>query len=404
MKQGWEIKRLSEIGKVYNGNSINEKVKKDNYSDLEDGFPYIATKDISYESEIDYDNGIKIPFVEKSSFKTAPKNTVLICAEGGSAGRKIGFTNQDVCFGNKLFALTTDKNVESRYVYYYYFSETFQKHFAVELAGIIGGVSMNKFKNLEIPLPSLPEQKRIIDILDEAFSLIAKAKSNAEKNLKNTKELFESYLLGVFENKGKDWEQKTLGEVCEISSKLIDPKKAEFQNLIHIGAGNIESQKGTLKDLKTAKEENLISGKFLFDESMILYSKIRPYLMKVVNCEFEGLCSADIYPLLPFKGKITKTFLYHLLLTKDFTNYAILGSQRAGMPKVNREHLFNYRFYLPSIITQQEIVQKLDVLSVESIKLESIYKQKINDLEELKKSILQKAFSGELKREKINVV
>ena len=61
MKQGWEIKKLAEIGKVYNGNSINEKVKKDNYSDLEDGFPYIATKDVSYESEIDYDNGIKIP-------------------------------------------------------------------------------------------------------------------------------------------------------------------------------------------------------------------------------------------------------------------------------------------------------------------------------------------------------
>ena len=64
---------------------------------------------------------------------------------------------------------------------------------------------------------------------------------------------------------------------------------------------------------KTAKEENLISGKFLFDESMILYSKIRPYLMKVVNCEFQGLCSADIYPLVPIKEKMTKDFLYHLL-------------------------------------------------------------------------------------------
>ena len=201
MKQGWEIKRLSEIGVVYNGNSINEKVKKDNYSDLDNGFPFIATKDISYESEIDYDNGIKIPFAEKSSFKTAPKNTVLICAEGGSAGRKIGFTNQEVCFGNKLFALATNKNIESRYVFYYYFSETFQKQFAVELAGIIGGVSMNKFKELEIPLPPLPEQQRIVAILDEAFAAIATAKANAEQNLKNAKELFESYLQGVFENK-----------------------------------------------------------------------------------------------------------------------------------------------------------------------------------------------------------
>ncbi|NBW72268.1 MAG: restriction endonuclease subunit S, partial [Flavobacteriia bacterium] len=83
LPKGWEIKQLSEIGKVYNGNSINEKVKKVNYTDLKDGLPFIATKDISYESKIDYNNGIKIPFEEKSSFKTAPKHTVLICAEGG---------------------------------------------------------------------------------------------------------------------------------------------------------------------------------------------------------------------------------------------------------------------------------------------------------------------------------
>ncbi|MES0491248.1 MAG: restriction endonuclease subunit S [Leptospirales bacterium] len=243
---------------------------------------------------------------------------------------------------------------------------------------------------------SLPEQKRIVSILDKAFAVIAKAKSNAEQNLKNAKELFESYLQSVFENKGNEWEEKTLGEVCEISSKLIDPRKPEFQNLIHIGAGNIESQKGTLLELKTAKEENLISGKFLFDESMVLYSKIRPYLMKVVNCDFQGLCSADIYPLSPSKKKMTKDFLYHMLLSKDFTEYAILGSERAGMPKVNRNHLFAYKLYLPTLKTQQTIVAKLDALSVETKKLETIYQQKLNDLDELKKSILQKAFSGEL--------
>ncbi len=111
----------------------------------------------------------------------------------------------------------------------------------------------------------------------------------------------------------------------------------KFQNLIHIGAGNIESNKGTLIDLKTAKEENLISGKLQFDETMALYSKIRPYLKKIVKCDFRGLCSADIYPLTPFEENITKEFLYYLLSSNHFTNYAIEGSQRAGMPKVNRK-------------------------------------------------------------------
>ena len=196
MKQGWVKKKLSEIGKVFNGNSINEKVKKDKYAGIDDGLPFIATKDVGFDSVIDYENGVRIPFTEKEQFKIAPSNTPLICAEGGSAGRKIGFTNQDVCFGNKLFALVPNKNVESKFLFYYYFSSSFQMHFSTEMAGIIGGVSMNKFKDIEIPLPPLPEQQRIVSILDEAFAAIDKAKANAEQNRKNAKELFESYLQG----------------------------------------------------------------------------------------------------------------------------------------------------------------------------------------------------------------
>jgi type I restriction enzyme S subunit len=196
---------------------------------------------------------------------------------------------------------------------------------------------------------------------------------------------------------GDDWEEKRLDDVCEITSKLIDPKESQYQEVIHIGAGNIVSEKGTLVDLQTAKEENLISGKFLFDESMVLYSKIRPYLKKIVKCNFKGLCSADIYPLVPFKEKMTQSFLYHLLSSYYFTEYAIEGSQRAGMPKVNRKHLFSYSFSCPPIEEQKQIVEKLDALSLETKKLEAIYTQKIADLEEMKKSILQKAFSGKLK-------
>lgn len=91
MKRDWEIKRLSEVGKIFNGNSINEKVKKDNYAGVDKGLPFIATKDVGFDTIIDYENGVKIPFNEKDNFKIAPKNTPIICAEGGSAGRKIGW-------------------------------------------------------------------------------------------------------------------------------------------------------------------------------------------------------------------------------------------------------------------------------------------------------------------------
>jgi len=129
---------------------------------------------------------------------------------------------------------------------------------------------------------------------------------------------------------------------------------------------------------------------------MVLYSKIRPYLMKVVRPGFNGLCSADIYPLFPIHDRITRDYLFYLLLTQNFTEYAIKGSGRAGMPKVNREHLFAFNFLLPPIKEQKSIVARLDALSVETKKLEVIYSQRLADLEELKKSVLKKAFGGKL--------
>ncbi len=398
MKQNWEIKRLGDVVEFQRGLTYSKKDEVD-FSDnvvLRSNNVDLFRNQLDF-SELKYINSsIEIP-----ENKKVKKGSLLICTANGSKRHlgKVALIDDDYnyAFGGFMGLINPKQKLDSKFLFYLMTSDNYKK-FINELSD---GANINNLKfgdlgQFEITLPPLPEQQRIVAILDEAFAAIAKAKANAEKNLKNARELFESYLQGVFENKGEDWEEKSLGDVCKISSKLIDPKISEYQNLIHIGAGNIESQKGTLIGLKTAKEENLISGKFLFDESMVLYSKIRPYLMKVVNCKFQGLCSADIYPLVPIKEKMTKNFLYHLLLTKNFTDYAILGSQRAGMPKVNREHLFAFKFELPPIKEQQIIIQKLDALSAETKKLEAIYQQKINDLEELKKSVLQKAFSGEL--------
>jgi type I restriction enzyme S subunit len=401
MKQGWEIKRLSEIGKVYNGNSINEKVKRDNYSDLDNGFPFIATKDISYENLIDYDNGIKIPFAEKSSFKTAPKNTVLICAEGGSAGRKIGFTNQEVCFGNKLFALATNKNIESRYVYYYYFSETFQKHFAVELAGIIGGVSMNKFKDLEIPLPPLPEQQSIVTILDEAFAAINKAKVNAEQNLKNAKELFESYLQGVFENKGDNWEEKTLGEIADVEYGYTD-KSTEEGDYRYIRITDIDKNGELILDDKKYIKHSKEAEGFIIQDNDLLMARTGATFAKVLlyNGD-EPSVFASYLIRIKFKEKIENALYWHFTKTKYYWEQANSLQSGAAQPHFNGAAVKQVIFSYPKSTKEQKVlIEKFETLSVETKKLEAIYQTKINDLEELKKSVLQKAFSGELKTAK----
>ncbi len=130
--------------------------------------------------------------------------------------------------------------------------------------------------------------------------------------------------------------------------------------MIHVGGANIESATGKLINLMTAKQEALKSGKFVFDDSMVLYSKIRPYLMKVARPEFQGLCSADIYPLSPDITRLDRNYLYHLLLSAEFTEFAVSGSARAGMPKVNRDHLFTFQFQLPPLSEQKRIVGILD--------------------------------------------
>ena len=126
----------------------------------------------------------------------------------------------------------------------------------------------------------------------------------------------------------------------------------------------------------------------------MLYSKIRPYLMKVVRPAFSGLCSADIYPLVPKAGGIDRDYLYYLLLTSTFTEYAIRGSTRAGMPKVNREHLFAYHTWIPPIQNQVRIAARLDALSDETRRLIRACEAKLITFDELKKSLLGQAFNG----------
>lgn len=168
--EGWLWLPLGETGNIFSGNSINE-ITRERLSKTQSGRPFIATKDVGYGlDELAYENGLLVPDVD-TTFKIARPNTPLICSEGGSAGRKIGLCDREICFGNKLIANEPWSKISPRYVLYVYLSPFFYEEFRSRMTGVIGGISLNRFIELPFPLPPFGEQQRIVGKVDELMSI-----------------------------------------------------------------------------------------------------------------------------------------------------------------------------------------------------------------------------------------
>jgi type I restriction enzyme S subunit len=382
VKAGWKLQRLGDLCAFDKSQGIHTNL------------PYVGLEHIESDTG-QYLGNLEPTDVKSSTFKFNDSHVLY--------GRLRPYLNKVLLpdfeghCSTEIFPIQIKPGLLREYLGHWLMSESVVESINTTCTGArMPRADMNAVLEFNIPVPSEQEQRRIVTLLDEAFADIATAKANAEKNLQNAREFFDNALQSLVDGTSNDWAQRTMAEVCDITSKLVDPREDHYLDLPHVGAGNIESKTSALVDVKTAREENLISGKFLFDESMVLYSKIRPYLMKVVRPDFNGLCSADIYPLAPKPDIITRDYLYYLLLAPTFTEYAIKGSARAGMPKVNREHLFAYQFALPKLQDQKRIAENLDQIANETIRLESVYRQKLTTLDDLKKSLLHQAFSGQL--------
>jgi len=376
MKNNWPIKKLAEIGTIFNGNSINEDVKRKKYLNKNGGLSFIATKDIDQElHSIDYDNGVRIPFGEKG-FKVAHKGSVLICAEGGNAGKKMAQTTQDVYFGNKLFALETNNLADPKFVFYWYLTPMFAESYKAKMRGLIGGVSMNNFKNLLIPLPPLSEQKRIVKLLDEIFKKTARAQENTKKNLQNSNGLFESYLQKIFLSSGKGWTKKMLGEVLKLEyGKPLPKSKRKADGKYPVYGANGEKDRSD--DFYCDKYSFIVGRKGSAGELNLTKKKFWPL---------------DVTYFITFDNKkYDLKFLYNLFTILNLPRLA-----KGIKPGINRNDVYSIEVDLPTLKEQVNIVRKIDALAVNTKILEDNYEQKLANLGEFKKSILKMAFINSL--------
>jgi len=289
-------------------------------------------------------------------------------------------------------------------------------------------LTQGKLREIPIKLPPLNEQKRIVAKLDAIMPRIEAVKERLDKVPTILKRFRQSVLtaavtgrltekwreehpevesaellLEKIKNRKQieikeypyvlpdEWLVCGFYDVAIVKSNLVNPEN--YQNYPHIAPDSIERETGKLLPYNSIKEDKVTSSKHLFKSGHIIYSKIRPYLSKVILVNFEGLCSADMYPI---EVKIDSKYLLYNMLGGTFLNFASTAGTRSVLPKINQEELGQIPIPLPPLEEQKEIVRQVDKLFALADKVEARYQKAKNRVDKLSRSVLAKAFRGEL--------
>jgi len=364
LPKGWEIKKLGEVCEL----SAGGDVPKDYFSEMQTE---------KFQIPI-YANGEKNEgLYGYTTIAKIVKPSITVSARG-----TIGFSVKRLEPFFPIVRLIVVSPIDLKKLSLDFLDYALRKIDFKHSGSSIPQLTVPMIRDYEIPLPPLPEQQRIVSILDECFSVIERSRNNAEQNLKNAKALFESYLQGVFEN--GDWEMKTLNQISENldrKRKPITKNKRDSGNIPYYGASGIVDY----------------VADYLFDENLLCVSEDGANLLArtyPIAFSISGKTWVNNHAhVLKFPNLITQKFV------EVYINSIKIDDFVSGMaqPKLNQAMLNKIPIPFPSLEEQQTIVRQLDALRAETQKLEAVYQKKLNDLDEMKKSILQKAFAGELR-------
>ena len=416
LPEGWKWERASNFADIFTGNSINENVKKEKYTGITEGLNFIGTKDVDFDGTINYENGVKISDYE--NFKTVPSNTPLLCIEGGSAGKKLGITSEQVCFGNKLCAFVC-KNVEPKLVYYYLQTNAFFYSFMKERHGLIGGVSVGTLKNIPFPLPpTLAEQQRIVNRIETMFAKLDQAQEKAQSVLDSFETRKAALLHKAFtgeltanwrkENGVSDdsWEEKTIGDILfnieagkNVKCESRPPENDEF-GIVKVSS--VTWGKFDELESKVCFDDSCFNENVLIKIGDFLFSRANT-LQLVGNCVIVGdiskrLLLSDKILRFHFSNNIDSKFFLYFTRSMNYRSQVedLASGNQDGMRNISQNNYKQVRFLMPILPEQQEIVRILDTVLEKESRAKEATQSVLDQIAMLKKSILARAFRGEL--------
>jgi type I restriction enzyme S subunit len=397
----WEYKAVGAFCKTTSGGTPTRS-KKEYYDS--GTIPWLLSGEVCQKEIESVKNTITDAGLKNSSAKLFPVNSVLVAMYGATAGQA-GILRCEAASNQAVCAIFPNPTYSPEFLYYFFV------HAKSDLVAQAAGnaqpnLSQKKIRDTQVPVPPLPEQERIVAILDEAFEGIATATAHAERNLHNARELFQSVLQSTFQQKGEDWVETTLKDEVDFAAGFAFKSKGYVKN----GEDGIRLLRG----------DNIMQGefrwesaalwpsddveaytKFHLEENDVVLAMDRPWVsagLKISSVSSKDLPCLQVQRTARLRvgDKLSWQYLFHLLRSREFIDYILGGQTGLGVPHISGKQILSFHFGRPPIKQQKAIVQKLDALATETRRLEAIYQRKLAALAELKQSLLQRAFAGEL--------